>query len=177
MAYFNNLTVGGTAKFLQDVKWPGLKSTVDELNYLHKGITKKDGWYIPTKGDGVYGDHIVWYNSTKLGLIEGNTYTVTFTDLEGQTVVESIVAADASSDMEVNYPVIALKSEEWENYIFFDGLHYDISRDEPAPAEGGSMWFTPTALDCASIMIEGTVTSGTLTHEDYSYNQIPAEHM
>ena len=51
MAYFNNLTVGGTAKFLQDVKWPGLKSTVDELNYLHTEIIAKDGWYFPDKGE------------------------------------------------------------------------------------------------------------------------------
>jgi hypothetical protein len=154
-----------------------LKATPAELNYLHTEEKEVSGWYLPKTGDGVYGNAVVWYNSTKLGLISGNTYTVTFTSPDGETYIESIVATDASSDIEVNYPVIVLESVEWESYIFFDGVHYDISGDEPAPAEGGSMWYIPAALDCASVMIEGTGTNGPITHIEYKYGKVPYENL
>ena len=174
MAYFNNLTVGGTTKFLQDVKWPGLKSSVDELNYLHKEVIKKDGWYIPAKGD-VNIDGYCCYTNKNLGLILNNTYTVTCTTLYGDVITESITATDVSDywDVGVN-GIIGLYSPTMDEYIFSDNVNFD---NDDNWSSGGCFWINPIEFECTSILIQGTVTGGTLTHEDYSYNQIPAEHM
>jgi hypothetical protein len=61
-----------------------------------------------------------------------------------------------------------------DDYVFFDNVNFDTDDNW---SSGGCFWINPLEFECASILIQGTVTSGTLTHEVYSYNQIPAEHM
>jgi dTDP-4-dehydrorhamnose 3,5-epimerase-like enzyme len=77
MAYFNNLTVGGTAKFLQDVKWPGLKSTAEELNALHSEEGLVDGFIFTkdTPYDEVIEDEYYNVKNKSFGLIKDNYYT------------------------------------------------------------------------------------------------------
>ena len=106
MAYFNNLTVGGTTRFLQDVKWPGLKSSVDELNYLHTEEIEKDGWILPITGEFFNSDEDWWLfgNNGPLGLKVGNTYTITATKFGNpEPVIEEVVAINGS-DLGNNAP-------------------------------------------------------------------------
>ena len=175
MAYFNNLTVGGTAKFLQDVKWPGLKSTVGELNYLHKEeYYNGEGWILPQYGDGCYEDYIYYYNTESIGLIAGNSYLLTYvsgdSDNLGAIVTESIIAVENATDIG---PVITLPSETMDEILVWDGCHYT----EDGLVSGGCCWVSSAVFNCVSIKIEGQGKNGTLKNYKTKYNKIPNEHL
>jgi hypothetical protein len=136
MAYFNNLTVGGTTKFLQDVKWPGLKSTVDELNYLHKETIETEGLNLLIRPyDYVLEDDGMFAISenTLLGFVKGNTYTLEAATSSGETVTATGTAVDGQSETGIAGSIMV----EFNGIPFFDGAHWNKEFDFVA---GGSSW-------------------------------------
>ena len=174
MAYFNNLTVGGTTRFLQDVKWPGLKSSVDELNYLHTETTVIDGFLI-TRTSGESGSIDGWINGSEpLGLKVGNTYTLTFENEDGSFIEENIVATDMSSDTGIS-GAIGLDSVEMDDIIFMDNVHFDWYG--ATHLAGDCTWVYLPGFDLISIKIEGLDKNGNkLTHTKSQSNIIPSKH-
>lgn len=177
MAYFNNLTVGGTAKFLQDIKWPGLKSTVDELNYLHTEIIAKDGWYFPDKGefilDGMPGA------TGPLGLAIGNTYTFTLTFADGTVDTDTAVAIDGSttdSMWPVGTPM--LQGSNYEGIQIVDKVSIDADWNVTA---GNNYYWGPIAgIDdnLVSVVMTGNKSDGTaFTTNFYEYGKVPYENL
>ncbi len=172
MAYFNNLTVGGTTRFLQDVKWPGLKSSVDELNYLHTEKIVSDGFFIDfTTGESAAIDGFINLYSKSLGLKVGNSYTVTMIEDDGTVFTETIVAADGTSALGVSGSVY-LDSYEMDDVIFIDNAHLDYATENLT--SGGCCWVDLSDFSLISIKIEGEDKNGNkLTQEQLVPNTIP----
>lgn len=170
MAYFNNLTVGGTAKFLQDVKWPGLKSTVDELNYLHKETITKNGIDLLIRPyDYILDDEGMYAISTttKLGFIAGNTYTLEVI-MGGNTMTMTGIAEQGEDEFS---SVIIVNFDGVE---FIDNGHYNEDWDLIV---GGSMWYYfPNEAGVTKYLLTGQGTNGPLNHQTEVYNKIPIEH-
>lgn len=171
MAYFNNLIVGGTAKFLQDVKIAGLESTPEELNALHAEEGDVDGIiFTPdTPYDEVIEDEFYNVKNKSFGLIKDNYYTFKY-KRNGKIInSETVQAVELPADSIGVSGVISLDSD-WN---FYDNVNIDSTG---TPTAGGHMWSSfPEDVD--EIIIEGVITSGKLTHPGMVYNTIPLEHI
>lgn len=175
MGYFNNLVVGGTAKFLQDVKIAGLDSTIEELNYLHKEAVTKNGWLIPEEGtaavESLYGA------SGVIGFKIGNIYTITITYKDGSTETDSVTAID-SADWDYDAGAVILQGNVNEGIIIVDKA--SIDSDFNISMGSNHYWYPPSIVDdeIESILVTGTKSDGTaLTHVEEAYNKIPEGHL
>ncbi len=175
MGYFNNLIVGGTAKFLQDVKIAGLDSTWEELNYLHKESVTKEGWLVPEEGtaavESLYGAPGV------IGFKIGNPYTLTITYKDGTTETDSVTAID-SADWDYDAGAVIVQGNINESIMIVDKANVDS--DYNITVGTNHYWYPPSVIDeeIESILITGTKTDGTsLTYVEESYNKIPEGHL
>ena len=172
MGYFNNLIVGGTAKFLQDVKIAGLDSTMEELNYLHKEAVTKEGWIIPEEGtvavESLYGAQGV------IGFKIGNTYTFTITYKDGTIETDNVIAID-SADWDYSAGAVILQCGD---LIIVDKANIDSEFNITVGTN--YYWYPPSVVndEIETVLVTGTKFDGSaLTRTEETYNKIPFEHL
>lgn len=177
MGYFNNLVVGGTAKFLQDVKIAGLDSAWEELNCLHQEVVTKDGWYILETGDFEL-DRMPGATGP-LGIVVGNSYTFTLTYTDGTVKTETITAIDANTE-DSTFPVGTpmIQGYTYEGIVIFDKVSIDADWNVTV---GSDHYWAPLSnidSDLVSVKMTGKKEDGSsITHQTETYNKIPVGHL
>ena len=181
MAYFNNLIVGGTAKFLQDIKVAGVETTKEELNYLHTYEVEKEGfplnscYYITENYTEGFAHTALGVNvEGSIGLQVGKTYTLTLTNYNDEIITYTAVATDYSSILGVSGAIVLPFDDECEVFdkVHFDILNIDTENEVFLPTSGGYMYTYNLELNFKEAILTGDGLKHTETVSGAAINKI-----